>query len=68
MDRRRRLVEPMCYAGRMSEAPKTPTQTMAELVARKAALQGKGAHQGGRRSERAAAALSASKSKPALGR
>jgi hypothetical protein len=57
----------------MTDTPKTPAQTMAELVARKAALQGKnGVHQGaphnGRQSERAAAARSASKSKPATGR
>ncbi len=50
-------------------APKTATQTLAELVARRKSAQGGGATAalGGRRqSERAAAARSASKSKPAL--
>jgi hypothetical protein len=50
-------------------APKSATQTLAELVARRKAAQGAGANAGpgGRRqSERAAAARSASKSKPAM--
>ena len=53
-----------------SNPPKSPTEALAELVARrKAALAqgGKGGpRQGLRQSERAAAASSASKSKPAL--
>ncbi len=51
------------------QAPKSATQTLAELVARRKAAQGGGANvgPGGRRqSERDAAARSASKSKPAL--
>jgi hypothetical protein len=50
--------------------PKTPTQALAELVARRKAAAGeaagKHAYPGTRQSERAAAARSASKSKPAL--
>ena len=53
-----------------ADTPKTATQALAELVAkRKAALaeSAKGGPRGGlRESERAAAARSASKSKPAL--
>ena len=64
----------MCYHPPMSTqdddpAPKSVTQTLAELVARRKAAQGAGANAGpgGRRqSERDAAARSASKSKPAL--
>jgi hypothetical protein len=51
------------------QSQKSPTQTLAELVARRKAAQAAGTHgePGGRRqSERAAAARSASKSKPAL--
>ncbi len=52
------------------DPPKTTTQTLAELVAKKTALRagGQGRPGGGRQSERAAAAHSASKSKPTLGR
>ena len=54
-----------------NQSKKTPAQTMAELVARRRAALGDGgpagANGGGRRqAERAAAARSASKSKPAL--
>jgi len=49
---------------------KSPTQTLAELVARRKAANGDGSPAGGmggrKQSERAAAARSASKSKPAL--
>jgi hypothetical protein len=49
-------------------AGKTPAEKMAEMVARKAAARNghPGAQTGGRQAERAAAALSASKSKPAM--
>jgi hypothetical protein len=51
-------------------ASKTPAEKMAEMLARKAAARtGRpGAEAGGRKAERAAAALSASKSKPAMRR
>ncbi len=51
------------------EIEKTPSEKLAELVARRKAAAGGGPAnglQGQKRSERAAAALSASKSKPAL--
>ncbi|HTI67335.1 MAG TPA: hypothetical protein VL460_07285 [Caulobacteraceae bacterium] len=51
--------------------PKSPTQALAELVARRKALAGQGpkhAYPGAKQSERAASAKSASKSKPAMGK
>ena len=64
----------MCYPVSMSSdapapEPKTATQKMADLVARKAAAAGGASlpgQQGRRQAERAAAANSASKSKPAM--
>jgi hypothetical protein len=53
-----------------SPTPKSPTQALAELVAKRKAEAGAGlpkhAYPGARQSERAAAARSASRSKPAL--
>ena len=53
-----------------SSDDKTPAEKMAEMVARKAAARNgrPDAETGGRKAERAAAALSASKSKPAMRR